>query len=364
MSKKNCSKNVISVNDVANAETKQTLQSGKVEKYPYTTKDGRKAVYFGEINDGKPIGVGELFFKNGTKYQGPFDNGIRKGEGKMTFADGTIYQGKFDDDHMTFGSARTLDGRGFTGEWYDDFNGYGTTIWQDGVTKYEGEWQNFRSHGYGKMYYSDGTRYEGEWQNGQRSYGTFYFKDGSTYKGEWKDDDIEGDGIYTFPNGEQLEGSFGYSEWGDEGYKLDRIRGKTTYQDGSKYEGGLKFGERKGNGTMYYSDGSRYEGEWYFDRRDGYGTMYYSDGSRYEGKWSSDKRDGYGIMYYSDGSRYEGEWSSNKKNGMGKLYRPNGKLKTEGKFSYDKFVRDWSWGPLIMVIVSILSIILPVVLMW
>ena len=117
----------------------------------------------------------------------------------MTFADGTIYQGKFDDDHMTFGRARTLDDRVFTGEWYDDFKGYGTIVWQDGGTKYEGEWQNFRSHGYGIMYYSDGTRYEGEWKNGQRSYGTFYFKDGSTYKGEWEDDDIEGDGIYTFP---------------------------------------------------------------------------------------------------------------------------------------------------------------------
>ena len=48
--------------------------------------------------------------------------------------------------------------------------------------KYEGEWKNNRSDGYGIYYFSNGDKYEGEWKNGiNDGYGIFYF-----YPINWK----------------------------------------------------------------------------------------------------------------------------------------------------------------------------------
>ena len=296
MTKENSSRSDVSENDAANVEARQSMQPVKVEKYPYTAKDGKKAFYTGMIIDGKPEGEGKLLFKNGNKYKGSFENGVRKGYGRMSFGDGTIFRGIYDDDHMSSGSAKTKDGRVCTGEWYDDSKGHGTIVWPDKVSKYEGDWCKLKRDGIGCMLYPDGTKYEGE----------------------WKKDIAMGIGVILSPDGSRYEGSVG-----------------TTIEHKEALY-------RWGKGTQIWPDGSRYEGGWVEDAMFDYGIMYYADGSRYEGEWSLNRRLGYGIMYYADGSRYEGRWRRNRWHGEGTLYKPNGK-KVHGYFYGESYKNYWVW---------------------
>ena len=43
-------------------------------------------------------------------------------------------------------------------------DGYGIQEWPNG-SKYEGEWNENKSAGKGKLIHSDGDTYEGEWKN-------------------------------------------------------------------------------------------------------------------------------------------------------------------------------------------------------
>jgi len=52
---------------------------------------------------------------------------------------------------------------------------------------------------------------------------------------------------------------------------------------GGKYVGHFRDGLKDGQGTFSYSNGERYVGQFKNDKRDGKGIYYYSDGSSYEG---------------------------------------------------------------------------------
>ena len=43
--------------------------------------------------------------------------------------------------------------------------------------------------------------------------------------------------------------------------------GIIEYEDGSKFEGGIKKGVREGKGTLYYAPGDVYEGTWHNNMR-------------------------------------------------------------------------------------------------
>lgn len=268
MTKENSSRTDVSENEAANVEATQSMQPVKVEKYPYTAKDGKKAFYTGMIIDGKPEGEGKLLFKNGNKYKGSFENGVRKGYGRMSFGDGTIFRGIFDDDRMSSGSAKTKDGRVFTGEWYDDSKGHGTIVWPDKVSKYEGDWCKLKRDGIGCMLYPDGTKYEGE----------------------WKKDVAEGMGVILSPDGSRYEGSVK-----TEYYLVREGKGTQIWPDGSRYEGGWRWNNRRGYGIMYYADGSRYEGEWFLNKRDGEGTLYKPNGKKVHGYFYGESYKNYWV---------------------------------------------------------------------
>ena len=44
--------------------------------------------------------------------------------------------------------------------------------------------------------------------------------------------------------------------------------------------------------------------------REGKGIMYWNNGGRYEGEYKNGNREGKGIMYYNDGDRYEGDFKN------------------------------------------------------
>ena len=66
-------------------------------------------------------------------------------------------------------------------------------------------------------------------------HGTLIYKDGSKYIGEFKDGKFNGQGLFTFPDGGELEGH--------------------------KYEGEWKDDKKHGEGVLLYINGSKLEGE-------------------------------------------------------------------------------------------------------
>ena len=70
------------------------------------------------------------------------------------------------------------------------------------------------------------------------------------------------------------------------------------YENGDKYEGGLRDNKKEGKGILYYKNGNRFEGEIRNDKQDGDGIYYFSNGDKYIGKWSNGKVEYNGILFY------------------------------------------------------------------
>ena len=134
------------------------------------------------------------------------------------------------------------------------------------------------------------TNYQGDLVNGVREgNGTYTFSNGDKYEGEWKNNQMEGKGVY-------------------------------TYQNGDKYDGEWVGGKKEGKGTYYFSSGNKYEGEWVQSRMEGKGVFTFSNGDKYDGEWKNNKREGNGTLYYSNGNKFEGEWKDDQRDGNGTLY--------------------------------------------
>ena len=97
--------------------------------------------------------------------------------------------------------------------------------------KYEGSYNNYGLyHGNGKITNNEGT-YDGEWKNGFfDGQGVFSWLNGNKYDGQWKNGIFDGQGVYTSANGDKYEG-----QWKDGKYQ-----GVYTSANGDKYEGQLK----------------------------------------------------------------------------------------------------------------------------
>lgn len=148
------------------------------------------------------------------------------------------------------------------------------------------------------------------------------------------------------------------------------------FQNGMKYLGEFKKGERNGQGVMFYSNGSKYVGSWKNNIRHGEGRIYKEDRLVKSGKWEYDKlpqlsyvqngcltgdcmnglgiflyKDGrkvYGtfengeikdftVCYYPDGSKYIGNWKDQGKHNIGIYYNSNGNIQ-KGIWKKDDFV--------------------------
>jgi len=90
----------------------------------------------------------------------------------------------------------------------DSGSGNGTIIYDNGNgDMYEGEFENNKPHGGGKMTYKDGRVQEGIWKDGNIDYegelkphgsGEMIYTSGSMYEGEWKESKRHGKGIYKY----------------------------------------------------------------------------------------------------------------------------------------------------------------------
>ena len=66
--------------------------------------------------------------------------------------------------------------------------------------------------------------------------------------------------------------------------------GEFTFPDGSKYDGEWKDSSPNGQGTFTWSDGQKYVGEFKNGTPNGQGTLTPPDGSKYVGEFKDDKR--------------------------------------------------------------------------
>ncbi len=112
-------------------------------------KDGK---YVGEVENGKPNGLGVMTFFIGDKYEGEWKDGKRNGQGTFTWSDGNKYvEGKY--------------------------------IYPDG-SKYVGEYKDGKRNGQGTYTYPGGKKYVGEWKDSLFENITEYNRNGNII-GKW-----------------------------------------------------------------------------------------------------------------------------------------------------------------------------------
>jgi uncharacterized caspase-like protein len=149
------------------------------------------------------------------------------------------------------------------------------------------------------------------------------------YVGEWRDGKPNGQGMRTWPNGNnKYIGEF----------KNGMYNGQGTFIWGAhaKYVGEWRSGSANGHGTRTLANGDQYVGEWRDGRRNGQGTETLANGDRYVGEWRDDNRNGQGTETLAKGDRYAGEWRDHKYNGHGILIKADGR-RFEGIFNYGTF---------------------------
>ena len=166
-----------------------------------------------------------ITYKDGRIYDGDIQNGKANGKGKMSWSD---------DGHAYV----------YDGEWVnDEINGKGKMSWSDDgrAYVYEGMWKNGKKNGIGNM-----TSWPKDMEHSHE-----WVEDMTIYDGEWVNDEINGKGKYTWPNGDFYEG-----DWNN--------------------------GNAHGYGTMKSSNGNLYKGEWNKGKKIN-GTIQWGDGKEFRG---------------------------------------------------------------------------------
>lgn len=227
----------------------------------------------------------------------------------------------FNDEHPLFNGV-------YTGELQNGIpHGNGEFIFNFGLLYYVGEFLDGTFCGQGKLYCAEYS---------QNSVGMSLI-----YDGGWKDCDFNGHGVEYYYNGEvKTEG-----EWKD-----GELTSAKIYAYGRLiYEGGIKNGLYHGIGTIYNNDSDN-KPYWHGEFKDGkrssplgkyeyapplYHALHGFKGI-YTGEMLNEKPAGFGKFVSDDGILlYEGEWDGDNLK-AGKLYYPNGNLKYDGSFLYDR----------------------------
>ena len=215
---------------------------------------------------------------------------------------------------------------------------------------YEGEWENNRPHGKGKLIMPNGNQYIGEIQEGRiHGHGIERNKYGIIYEGNWESNIKHGHGQMKYIDDAVYTGTYRSGK--------RHGRGKHLLADGSYYEGGFADDKKHGTGVIkqkdekYFSviykhgirtkktqidsdnlaqgvklpEGSIYEGMKKYNLPHGNGRCVYPDNSEYNGEWQEGKRHGYGVNTWKDGIYYEGEYFEGLRHGKGKLHLPEGR---------------------------------------
>ena len=172
----------------------------------------------------------------------------------------------------------------------------------------------------------------GTWNptNWNNCIGSYTWDDGAKYIGEYKNGEKNGQGTHTWTNGDKY-----FGEWINE-----RRTGQGTYiwANGDIYIGRFKDGKLVGHGTITYTDGNKYIGKYNNGKRHGQGTHTWANGDKYVGEYKNDDRTGQGTYTYADGRKEVGTWENNKLNGYAIKYFADGGIDQEGIFKDDELL--------------------------
>lgn len=145
-------------------------------------------------------------------------------------------------------------------------------------------------------------RYVGNARNGKREGdGTYTYVNGDTYTGTFTDDEMTGMGMI-----ESIEG-ITYVGWCEDG--VPHGDGIIEWDSGDIYIGEFNLGKRHGEGTLTWDNGDMYLGQWKLDAMTGEGAYFWADGTWYEGGFLDGELYGQGT-YYSDDGVLTGYWEN------------------------------------------------------
>ncbi len=188
--------------------------------------------YVGEVDINNNLnGRGILTLSDGTKYNGNFVNNSFTGKGFLIDNEGEFKKGNFEDGLLEGkGIQKLLNGCSFEGNFVRGIkNGFGKEESDEFI--YEGEYKNDKKNGKGKLFFKNLN---------------------DSYEGNFEDNDINGNGIYKWENGEIYKGNFLKGKMNGEG--------KYTWPDGGCYKGNYINNIKEGNGIFKWSNGKIYEG--------------------------------------------------------------------------------------------------------
>ena len=227
------------------------LFKGKMDNYKYKN------------NNNNLTGIGELYYKNGVKYEGIFINGKLNGLGRYIDNNFICYEGLFNNG--------ILEGKGKKIKIKED----------DNKKIYIGDLKNYIAEGKGKIKYKNYI-YEGDFVNDKKQgKGKLTFTvNGNIYEGEFNNDEINGYGKYTFSNKHIYEGFFVNG--------IFNGKGKYKWPDGCYFNGEYKNGIREGFGEYKFSNGKIYKGPFHMGKPNGKGIIIFK-GKNYDCEFKNGK---------------------------------------------------------------------------
>ena len=227
-----------------------------------TNINNEQCLYKGELNmNGKFNGYGELYFKNGKKYEGKFEDGKLNGYGRLIDLFGIIcYEGIFKDNILLDGKGKIIkiekngDKTIYEGD-IKNMKKEGSGIEKNKEFTYLGNFSDDLKHGKGKIIYKDGDSYEGDFLNGQLTgYGIYKWVDKNTYEGDFLNGQMHGKGKYKWVDGDEYEGQY-----------INNIKeglGEFRWKNGRKYKGPFKGNKPHGIGMLTLKNGETFEVEY------------------------------------------------------------------------------------------------------
>jgi hypothetical protein len=141
---------------------------------------------------------------------------------------------------------------------------------------------------------------------------------------------IDGSHCAMFDNGDRYEGSFSKGQMNGEG--------TYTWADGQIFVGQYADGRQHGLGKYRNEGGDEFQGSWVQGKRHGRGVSVFASGSKFEGEFEDDKQHGRGTYTWADGDKYEGEWDGSDMHGTGIFSFASGKV-FEGTLFRDRPVQ-------------------------
>ena len=217
-------------------------------------------------------------------YEGDMFNGMRHGFGRLT-TPRYVRIGQWRNDQFTgWGRESKRNGDVLEGRFVDG------RVTGKGILKnakgnlYVGDFVESRRHGYGELdtnrIHYKGT-FLGDRLNGK---GIIHFKiEGHDYDGDFRDNEINGNGVFRWTNGDVYDGQMTRG-------KMNGV-GRYTYANGQVYEGSYVNGVKEGRGRLLYPNGFIYDGDFIGGRPRGNANItsggkvipvQYSDGRFYQ----------------------------------------------------------------------------------